>query len=144
MQPSRAIAVVVGLLLCTAGAVAWQDAASAQKRTTKDGVYSKEQADTGSAAFGELCSKCHAFKPWEKSGLNPDLAGAVFLDKWNNRSVLDMMTVIFTSMPNDGSAFLTEQQSADLAAYILQQNGFPVGQQPLKADASAGQITIVK
>ena len=142
----RVTFITAGVLLCAAGLVAQQDAVAQdpQKRTTKDGVFSAAQADTGKASFEKLCASCHAFAPWEKSSLSPDLAGSVFMDKWNTRPVLDLITVIFTSMPNDGSAFLDEQQSADLTAYILQQNGSPAGDATLKADAAAGQTTIVK
>jgi polar amino acid transport system substrate-binding protein len=141
----RHIAISVAAVGVLASVVsARQDAPAPSRRTTKDGVYTKVQAEAGKADFEKICSKCHAFQPWEKSSLNPDLAGAEFLERWNNRSVLDLMTIIYTQMPNDGSAFLTEAQSADLAAYILQQNGFPVGQDTLKAGPAAGQITIVK
>jgi mono/diheme cytochrome c family protein len=142
---SRAIVVAAAVLLSVTGLVAGpigQDAA--QKRTTKDGVFTKAQADTGKASFEKTCASCHSFQPSSKSDVYPDLAGEAFLTKWNGRSARELITLIFTTMPNDGSAFLTEAQAADLAAYVLQQNGFPVGQQPLKADASADGITIVK
>ena len=141
----RLIAVAAGILSCGAAVFARQSQdPAARDRTTKDGVYASAQADRGQAAFETLCSKCHAFAPWEKSGLNPDLAGSAFLEKWNGRPVLDVMTVIYTSMPNDGSAFLTEEQAADLTAYILRQNGFPAGEQPLETGEAARRITIVK
>jgi len=141
----RLIVVAAGILSCGAILLARQGHdAAAQGRTTKDGVYASAQADRGQATFEKLCSKCHGFAPWEKSDLNPDLAGAAFLEKWNGRPVLDVMTIIYTSMPNDGSAFLTEEQTADLTAYILKRNGFPAGEQPLAAGEAARQITIVK
>ena len=113
-------------------------------RTTKDGVYTRAQADAGKATFDQVCAKCHAFKPWEKSELNPDLAGEAFLDRWDGKSVKELTSLIFATMPNDGSAFLDEKQSLELTAYILQQNGFPPGEQALAADALAARTTIVK
>lgn len=114
------------------------------KRSARDGVFTKAQADIGKASFEKTCAQCHAFQPASKSDIYPDLAGDAFLTKWNGRAARDLITLIFTTMPNDGSAFLTEEQSADLAAYILLQNGFPAGELPLKGDASADGITIVK
>ncbi len=49
-----------------------------------------------------------------------------------------MITTIALTMPNDGSATVTDEEAADLVAYILQQNGFKPGKQPLtKATATA-------
>jgi len=39
---------------------------------------------------------------------------------------------------------LTEAQAADLVAHILEANGFPDGPAPLKYDAAAKSIVIVK
>ena len=41
-------------------------------------------------------------------------------------------------MPNDGSAVVTDEEAANLVAYILQQNGFKPGDTALsKANATA-------
>jgi mono/diheme cytochrome c family protein len=112
--------------------------------TAKDGVYTKAQAEAGKALFDKTCSTCHAFKPWEKSDQHPDLAGEAFLERWNGKSIKELTTLIFSTMPNDGSMFLDEKQSLDLTAYILMQNGFPAGEQPLAADEAAGRTRIVK
>ena len=37
------------------------------------------------------------------------------------------MTQTETTMPNDGSAFLDDDQTADITAYMLQANGLPAG-----------------
>lgn len=114
------------------------------QRTAKDGVYTAAQATAGKTLFDSTCANCHAFKPWEKSELNPDLAGTAFLDRWNGKSVKELASLIFQTMPNDGSAFLDEKQSIELTAYILQQNSFPAGEQALASDDLAARTTIVK
>ena len=136
-----ALLTAAGLLLFTAVTFAAQDS---PKRTTKDGVYTKTQADAGKTAFDKFCLSCHGFAPSPKSNLSPDLGGDAFLTKWSGKSVRDLATLIMTTMPNDGSAVLTEPQTADVVAYILQQNKFPVGGQPLKYDPTMAAITIVK
>lgn len=131
-----------------AGAVVWAatlaQAAQVATRTTKDGVYTKAQAEAGKVTFDKLCAACHGFKPWAKSEMNPDLAGDVFLANWTGKTVKDLQTLILTTMPNDGSAMLEEPESVELVAYILAQNGFQVGSTPLGPGATAAAITIVK
>jgi mono/diheme cytochrome c family protein len=136
-----ALLMAAGLLLFTAVTFAAQNP---PKRTTKDGVYTKTQADTGKVAFDKFCANCHGFAPSPKSTLSPDLAGDAFLTKWSGKTVRDLATLILTTMPNDGSAVLTEEQTADVVAYVLQQNKYPVGGQPLKYDPAMASIAIVK
>ena len=119
-------------------------AARPQEPTVKTGIYSKEQAERGKAVYDKICAACHTFKPSEKSKDNPDLGGDAFLNKWDKKTVHELATVIYTTMPNDGSAVITEEQTADVIAFILQQNSFPEGAQPFKWDASARKIVIVK
>jgi mono/diheme cytochrome c family protein len=115
-----------------------------QEQTVKAGIYAQEQAERGKATYDKICVACHTFKPSEKSKDNPDLGGDAFLSKWDKRSVHELATVIYTTMPNDGSAVITEEQTTDVVAFILQQNNFPPGSQPFKWDASARKIMIVK
>ena len=120
------------------------DPRSDQEQTVKAGIYSKEQAERGKAVYDKICVACHTFKPSEKSKDNPDLGGDAFLNKWDQKTVHELATVIYTTMPNDGSAVITEEQTADVIAFILQQNNFPAGSAAFKWDASARKITIVK
>ena len=120
------------------------DPRSDQEQTVKAGIYSKEQAERGKAVYDKICVACHTFKPSEKSKDNPDLGGDAFLTKWDQKTVHELATVIYTTMPNDGSAVITEEQTADVIAFILQQNNFPAGSAAFKWDASARKITIVK
>ena len=47
-------------------------------------------------------------------------------------------------MPNDGSAFLVDDQTSDILAYMLQVNGFPAGDTPLNSKTTAKDVQIVK
>jgi mono/diheme cytochrome c family protein len=132
------------LLFVTAARVSGIDTQTAP-RTTRDRVYSSEQAARGAAQFATVCASCHdpAKVPAGKKPA-PPLVGAKFLDTWSNRTLGELLTNIQTTMPNDGSAVLTEAQTADLVAHILEANGFPDGPAPLKYDAAAKSIVIVK
>jgi mono/diheme cytochrome c family protein len=133
---------VAGLLLCTVTLAARQTQTPA--RTTKDGVYTKEQATAGQATFDKFCASCHLFKPGDKPSPNPDLAGEAFLTTWTGRTVKELQTIILTTMPNDGSMVLTPAQTVDVVAYLLQQNGFAPGTRPLPDGDAAAAITIAK
>jgi mono/diheme cytochrome c family protein len=130
----------VGLVLASA-----MLSASAAQKTTKDGVYTKAQADRATELYGKVCANCHdpSKVPADKKPA-PPLVGDVFLDTWKDRALGELLTVIRVTMPNDGSAVLTPEDVVDLTAYILQANKFPEGKEPLKNDDAAKKIVIVK
>jgi mono/diheme cytochrome c family protein len=145
----------VGLVLNTALAVllvatavradANPSAAQAAQKTTRDKVYSKEQAARGEAQFGKMCASCH--DPVKVPAGNkpaPQLIGEKFLDKWDGKTLDELITGIAANMPNDGSAVVTEDEAADLVAYLLKANNFPDGAAPLKPGATSKEIVIVK
>ena len=113
--------------------------ASAQKATTNDGVYTKKQADDAKAQFDKICADCHPFTVADKKKpKDRPLGEEPFFEEWEGRPLSELITNIHLTMPNDGSATLTEAEAADLTAYILQQNGYPAGKKPLtKATANA-------
>ena len=131
VQPFRAAEVVVQPFRAA-------DAAQ-EKPTTNDGIYTKEQADKASAQYAKICADCHPFTvAGKKKPKDRPLGEEPFFEEWEGRPVADLINNIHLTMPNDGSATLTEQEATDLTAYILQQNGFPAGKKPLaRASATA-------
>ena len=129
------------LLACAVGVwVAAAAGSAAQKpSTTNDGVYTKKQADAAKDQFDKICAECHPFTvAGKKKAKDVPLGEDPFYDNWTGRPLSQMITTISLTMPNDGSAVVTEEEAADLVAYILQQNGFAAGSQPLtKATAAA-------
>ncbi len=127
---------VVGL--CFVGLAIAGRAASAQdtQKTVHDKVYAKDQAERGAKQYATVCASCHdpaKVGPTKKPA--PQLIGDKFLSTWDGRTVAELQDQILTSMPNDGSAVLTEEETSDLVAYILQANGFPDGPAALKYGA---------
>lgn len=117
-----------------------------QAKTTKDKVYSKEQAARGAAFFNKTCAPCH--DPEKKTAdktPGPPLVGptSVFVENWKDHALGEIFTTILTTMPNDGSVVLTESDTVDLVAHILQVNGYPDGPDALKFDAAAKEIKVV-
>jgi mono/diheme cytochrome c family protein len=140
---SAATALTIGVAaLVAAIALRAQDAPASA--TVKDKVYTKAQATRGQEMFTRSCVKCHRLDPKAALTEGPDLGGDAFLTKWDGKSVHELAMSMRLSMPPDGSITLTEEDTAMLVAYLLQANGFPDGEKPLKADASAKTLLIVK
>jgi mono/diheme cytochrome c family protein len=138
----RAIGATLVVLAAATGLRAGPRQAPA--KTTRDGVYTKDQAARGGKLYGSLCRDCHepgaVLPPGTKPG--PPLTGDPFLTKWKGRTLGELMTQIETTMPNDGSAFLDDAQTADITAYMLQANGFPDGQAALAMGGASSGIVI--
>jgi cytochrome c5 len=126
-------------VVCLAAGSASALRATPAQKTTNDGIYSKAQADAAKPQFEKLCSQCHAFTvAAKKQEKDLPLGDEPFLKKWEGRTLDELLTVIVTSMPNDGSAVISDDEALSLLAYVLQQNGFAAGKTPLnKAGASA-------
>ena len=109
------------------------------QKTTNDGVYTSAQADGARAQFAKICADCHPFSvAAKKKPTDVPLGDEPFFDNWTGRSLDELITTIALTMPNDGSAVVSDEDAANLTAYILQQNGFPAGAKPLgKESASA-------
>lgn len=109
------------------------------QKSTNDGIYTKAQADGAKAQFDKICADCHAFTVAAKKRPNDlPLGDEPFLSKWTGKTVDELVTVIVLTMPNDGSAVVSEAEALNLMAYVLQQNGYPAGAAPLtKASAAA-------
>lgn len=119
----------------------------AEQATTKDGVYTKAQAERAKDLYAKTCASCHTLGAAYTStspSKGPDLTGAAFLTKWDGKTVFSLIDGIQKTMPNDFSMELTPAQAADVTAFILQANGFKDGAKELAADDAAKQITIVK
>ncbi len=115
------------------------------QKTTTDKIYSKDQAARGAKQYATVCANCHdPAKVAAGKKPAPPLVGDAFLTKWDGRTLGELEDQIFTTMPNDGSATLTEDQTADLVAYILQANGMPDGPAALKYGAASKDVVIVK
>ena len=117
----------------SARAAAWQDNA---ERSVWSGVYTEEQSKRGERVYTDTCAMCHAS---ELTGgqVVPPLVGDDFLAKWNGSMVGDLFEQIRMTMPQDNPGSLSPSQYADVVAYILKKNRFPVGQKDLDGEFDA-------
>ena len=115
------------------------------QKTTKDKLYSKEQADRGAAIYVKQCERCHTpEKVPEGKKPGPPVVGPKFLETWADKTVGELFTTILTTMPSDGSAVLTEAETLDVLAHLLKANGFPEGPAAMKNDDAMNKAIIVK
>ncbi len=110
--------------------------ASAQGKTTLDGIYSEAQAKRGEQIYKETCASCHG-DDLSGGGQAPPLAGKDFNADWNDLTMGDLYDRTHQSMPADKPGSLTPAQTADVIAYLLQKGNYPAGEAELPADAAA-------
>jgi mono/diheme cytochrome c family protein len=99
-------------------------------RSVWDGVYSDEQSKRGAALYAKQCASCHGSELTGGESA-PALVGDAFLSNWNGTTVGDLFERIRKSMPQDDPGRLSRQQNADILAFMLNANKFPVGKADL-------------
>jgi mono/diheme cytochrome c family protein len=109
----------------------WAAGVAAQsERSVKEGVYTEEQAKRGELVYAENCANCHG-EHMEGADMSPSLVGATFSSNWNTLTVGDYYDRVRTTMPMDRPGTISPQQIADVIAFILKSNQYPVGKTEL-------------
>ena len=80
------------------------------------------QAERGRALALELCAACHGASLAGRYG--PPLTGSRFLGHWKGKSAAELRQYIASRMPLGRAGILSENQTLELVAYILQANGY--------------------
>ena len=96
------------------------------------GVYTAAQADRGKAVYAKHCSRCHGDDLSEIR--NYPLAGERFMEHWEAHTLEHLFRRIRDSMPPGDAGSVADSDKRDAMAYLLQQNGFPVGSVELAPD----------
>ena len=106
-------------------------------------LYTEQQAEQGAGIFAGNCSSCHGVN-LQGSASGPAVGGSAFLKKakmleWK---VADMRNLVVSAMPANNPGSLSEQQYADVLAYLLAVNCYPAGSEPFPtSETSALQQT---
>ncbi len=107
----------------------------AQAQTsTRDGVYTSQQAAEGATLYTRSCIECHG-ATLRGGEAGPALTGAAFWNKWAGQPLGAFFQITASTMPVNNPGGFTAQQYASLVAFMLQQNGLPAGDTPLSANA---------
>jgi mono/diheme cytochrome c family protein len=121
------------LTMATAGTIAGGLSLAAQAPASQwSGVYTAAQAGRGETLFRDKCSSCHA--PDASGGDAPALKGSEFAVNWNDLSLGDLFDRIHVSMPMDAPGTLSNEQVAEILAFLLKSGNYPAGETDLPAD----------
>ena len=107
--------------------------AFAQGQTANDGVGTAAQVKRGADVYATQCAACHDAQ-LAGSGTAPALAGTDFSANWKDETVGSLFERIRATMPADNPGSLKRDQTADLVAFILNFNKYPLGQKDLPTD----------
>jgi mono/diheme cytochrome c family protein len=120
------------LLLCGASAllassltVALQAQAKPDPKSILDRIYSVAQAQRGEARFKQSCASCHTTQSF---------ADGAFADRWSGQSMAEVFEWVSANMPDNDPGGLKKEDYADVLAYILGMNAYPVGAADMPAD----------
>jgi len=102
--------------------------AQGARRSSADGVYTRQQADQGRDVFALACQSCHA--PTQH-GLPP------FRAKWFGRTLGDLFGYLRREMPQTDPGTLSNEEYAQLVAYLMRINGMRPGSTALAPDSAA-------
>lgn len=129
------------------GAVAVADVAavlvdlgdSGQLASIWDGVFTEEQAQRGKAVYPSSCGYCHGRRlngaPDDPDmRASPPLARARFLRVWEGRSLATLFEYTKATMPQSNPESLSDEEYADVIAYMLSVGGLPTGEHALEPD----------
>lgn len=106
-----------------------------------DGLYTTEQAERGKATFDRSCSRCHNSN-LSGSDRGPALVGDDFLAGWLDGTLEALFSFIRDSMPDGNASTVNDDRKADVLAYILKNNGYPMGTTELTPDT--GRLEMVQ
>jgi len=101
--------------------------------TTRDGVFTTEQAEAARSLYQRECADCHGNNLGGTANA-PSLIGFAFQAYWNGRTLAELYTYTKTMMPLTAPGSLTAAQVTNLLALMLHENGFEPGEEPLPAD----------
>lgn len=147
-------ALVVGIVFVSAGFLAAQSTPMRAVYTVEQAARGKIEMKTNALSAGNgfgACSDCHAeglkgrvgdpselpsvasLKPGVQSeiakarGRIPDLVGPAFRARWSNRSV----QALIVNFKDRFAPKLSDETRLDILAYVLSENGFRPGPEPL-------------
>ena len=118
-----ATAALSSLLMVGVSAAAGED-----PRTIVDRVYSVAQAERGESRFKTSCSSCHT---------PSSFGGGSFDERWNGQTMAEVFDFVSNAMPENDPGGLKPQDYADVLAFILSVNAYPVGNDELPTDAAS-------
>ena len=104
--------------------------------STLDGVFTSAQARRGRRVYNQNCASCHG-QQLRGGEMAPGIAGREFIVFWTELPVGSLFERIKVTMPEDGPGRLSDEEYADVVAYMLDRSDYPSGETELPADQEA-------
>lgn len=101
-------------------------------RTTRDGVFTAEDAQRGRSSYEQHCQECHGVDL--SGGVGRRLIGDAFIADWSGLGLERLLDRVRTMPP--AGPHLDEAEYLTVLAYILDRNGFPPGTAPLSVEVA--------
>ena len=140
LSQATLILALVAILATTAARLAPAQPAAPQAAPS----FTAEQVERGRAIYGRNCTDCHGTTLDNGEFGGPVLKGGFFRQKWAPLGVGALFSYTKGLMPPDRPGGLTDQNYADLTAYILSHNGYQPGDKELPPDPAAMQNMGIK
>jgi alcohol dehydrogenase (cytochrome c) len=121
------------LTLCAAAAI-FPTSLTAQPRINPS--YTREQAAKGKSVYAMECASCHGAN-LDDGEFAPPLRGAEFRQRWGRQTAEAIFTYMGTRMPPSQPGTLSAETTAELLAYLLQENALQPGTKALPSDSAA-------
>jgi mono/diheme cytochrome c family protein len=96
--------------------------------TTRSGVYTSQQAVRGRDIYLGNCKSCHTPESH---------TGPAFHATWNRHPLSELYAYIRERMPKNDPGALSDEEYADVLAYVLKMNRMPAGKTELRPDPAA-------
>ncbi|MDD9889470.1 MAG: PQQ-binding-like beta-propeller repeat protein [Gammaproteobacteria bacterium] len=93
--------------------------------------YTEAQAEAGQQTYEQRCASCHGYN-LEGFELAPSLSGNLFSRRFGDSSADNLALNVLRMPPNEIG--LSEEETANVLAYLFSRNGIEVGATPVSAD----------
>ncbi len=130
---------VVGVAIFVAVALTGALAAAPDATTISIG---EDQVARGARVYASNCASCHG-ESLEGFGPFPALAGRVFRERWAERPLVELHTVVAEQMPLTAPGSLSAEQYSDVLAFILARNGVEAGETELDPAAEGALDALI-
>ncbi len=106
--------------------------------------FTAEQVENGRAVYRRNCQDCHGSELDNGEFGGAPLRGSIFRRHWESGSVAALYSKTKATMPPDRPGQLSEGSYVDVTAFLLSENGYAVGNEPLTTDLAAQQVMSLK
>jgi mono/diheme cytochrome c family protein len=106
--------------------------------------FTAEQVTRGSDIYADRCVQCHGDTLDNGEFGGAPLNGSYFKQHWGGGTAAGLVAFMKAKMPPDRPGSLTDRSYADLAAFLLEANGYPKGDKELPPDTTSQQAMSLK